>query len=1364
MIFPAQTPAGVGLPLKAAITCVWLNKKAGTTYAAADTVAEDTDTPPKLLRQNTGPHGHELIAAHLAESETERASLIDVLGAISAAHENGTISYQRKTELKESLLGNSAARQLAMESIPQFLDGQAPTPQLDKGKEEDIGDVKLPADTENTGTKHMTHGPSEVTCGICMDAIEPHESVLSCKAKHCFHATCLYPYIKQCTFECAETATIENKTFDWKRFARTQGNIECPAHLCVCQFETRDVIVNTPNDLSKRLIATILHGAEQSKKVTDSQRVLMSLLGGDVNNYERRRMLNAAYPAAKMCKECSFGPMVNENCSDMITHAREANNCCPRCGWTAADWSEFPKWDGKLPEETAPGLKEYHDSTSETLTSLCLLASKPVTNVTVGDAVQFNIHAFMREKTGQQYDYIGEKWEMAVVCSISTDDTVDLLCPRGLQTYNPMGVADSKYTSVALKNIRHINSNFGRNYWLYVKSESDNTKGWINFGKTPASSLPTTRSPPPLPSKPKDKSMEQNADDDTISEKEKAIMNIKEKFLATIDDMVHEVLKETKRLTSDSKHTQFRKEIHQQQYAIDNGIQCVFKNLTVPDFEISPGSNFGAPATYSQPPYAAAAPDVIPGADDGLKLEASNDKTQRYPNIIVGTKGCILYKDNREDSDVVSTCTYGASLAILQWTTAEAQEHTNNESLVRRILRHDGEWRDAHMADWCKKKEGDSGTCICTHASIVPSEHWSCCGESSFLSTCKKPSSVIDDLIIPADIDKKTQTKLQKVLVKRPEHNADAGSSPLILITGIDFKSPQDPHPHGYGYVPQPQTTDNEVGMAWIDPVSKTCFASSGHVYTLEERPLTVTLEREDGYTVSLKFNVPLTWETFEKNASLLAGFPVGWADVAKINGVRERLDKDTYALAIHRVTEKDTLICCRASPAGIFLVDTRVMARYRGGTQYFPGMITAVHPNGTYSVQFDDARFDTMAAAHIQPEEARMTFGADSMTFGADSDDYLDDQFASDSEYTTTNPYVASDSGSDSLSSTIVCTACTFRNPGNSTNCEICASYLPPANENGFSFGDAAVHSSAIGNNHNFVTNTSTSGITVDVFNGLNGVINGVPANENGIPFGDIAGDVKPKVAFSFAPAECTKSAFGKKQLHLALGSGTAPPKLKPLTSKQPPASENGFSFGDAAVNSSAVLAVCSARPTPSNTSTHHSSAVLAESPEKRILIVGLDGAGKTTILYKLKLGEVVTTIPTIGFNVELVEYKKFKFGLWDVGGQEKIRPLWRHYYKNTEGIIFVVDSNDVDRIGAAKDELARMLGEDSLKDAVVLVFANKQDLPQAMEVSALADKLGLSAMRDREWFIKECCATTGDGLYDGLSWMGKTLDEVGR
>ncbi|XP_016099414.1 ADP-ribosylation factor 4-like [Sinocyclocheilus grahami] len=121
----------------------------------------------------------------------------------------------------------------------------------------------------------------------------------------------------------------------------------------------------------------------------------------------------------------------------------------------------------------------------------------------------------------------------------------------------------------------------------------------------------------------------------------------------------------------------------------------------------------------------------------------------------------------------------------------------------------------------------------------------------------------------------------------------------------------------------------------------------------------------------------------------------------------------------------------------------------------------------------------------------------------------------------------------------------------------------------------------------------------------------------------------------------------------------------------------------------------------------------------QMRILMVGLDAAGKTTILYKLKLGEIVTTIPTIGFNVETVEYKNICFTVWDVGGQDKIRPLWRHYFQNTQGLIFVVDSNDRERVAESAEELSKMLQEDELRDAVLLVFANKQDLPNAMAVS---------------------------------------------
>lgn len=156
---------------------------------------------------------------------------------------------------------------------------------------------------------------------------------------------------------------------------------------------------------------------------------------------------------------------------------------------------------------------------------------------------------------------------------------------------------------------------------------------------------------------------------------------------------------------------------------------------------------------------------------------------------------------------------------------------------------------------------------------------------------------------------------------------------------------------------------------------------------------------------------------------------------------------------------------------------------------------------------------------------------------------------------------------------------------------------------------------------------------------------------------------------------------------------------------------------------------------------------------------MVGLDAAGKTTILYKLKLGEIVTTIPTIGFNVETVEYKNISFTVWDVGGQDKIRPLWRHYFQNTQGLIFVVDSNDRERVNEAREELTRMLAEDELRDAVLLVFVNKQDLPNAMNAAEITDKLGLHSLRQRNWYIQATCATSGDGLYEGLDWLSNQL-----
>merc|ERR1712137_458567 len=159
-----------------------------------------------------------------------------------------------------------------------------------------------------------------------------------------------------------------------------------------------------------------------------------------------------------------------------------------------------------------------------------------------------------------------------------------------------------------------------------------------------------------------------------------------------------------------------------------------------------------------------------------------------------------------------------------------------------------------------------------------------------------------------------------------------------------------------------------------------------------------------------------------------------------------------------------------------------------------------------------------------------------------------------------------------------------------------------------------------------------------------------------------------------------------------------------------------------------------------------------LLGSREMRILILGLDGAGKTTILYRLQVGEVVTTIPTIGFNVEQVTYKNLKFQVWDLGGQTSIRPYWRCYYSNTDAIIYVVDSVDRDRIGISKQELVSMLDEEELKGAILAVLANKQDMEGAMTSDVIAEKLGLSSLKNRQWSIFKTSAIKGDGLYEGL------------
>ncbi|KAF0700324.1 Aste57867_9137 [Aphanomyces stellatus] len=163
----------------------------------------------------------------------------------------------------------------------------------------------------------------------------------------------------------------------------------------------------------------------------------------------------------------------------------------------------------------------------------------------------------------------------------------------------------------------------------------------------------------------------------------------------------------------------------------------------------------------------------------------------------------------------------------------------------------------------------------------------------------------------------------------------------------------------------------------------------------------------------------------------------------------------------------------------------------------------------------------------------------------------------------------------------------------------------------------------------------------------------------------------------------------------------------------------------------------------------------------KRRIILVGLDAAGKTTILYQLKLGTRVQTISTIGFNVETVRHKGVEFTVWDLFSQEKARPLWRYYFAGTDAVVFVVDANDRDRMELATDELHRMFDNDDLRDAKLLVYANKQDLSGAMWPADVADAMRLPAFtaRKREWIIQPCSAVTGEGIELALTYRAHKL-----
>ncbi|XP_055334738.1 ADP-ribosylation factor-like protein 2 [Paramacrobiotus metropolitanus] len=161
----------------------------------------------------------------------------------------------------------------------------------------------------------------------------------------------------------------------------------------------------------------------------------------------------------------------------------------------------------------------------------------------------------------------------------------------------------------------------------------------------------------------------------------------------------------------------------------------------------------------------------------------------------------------------------------------------------------------------------------------------------------------------------------------------------------------------------------------------------------------------------------------------------------------------------------------------------------------------------------------------------------------------------------------------------------------------------------------------------------------------------------------------------------------------------------------------------------------------------------------EVRILLLGFDNAGKTTIMSKFCGKDVNIIAPTLGFNIETLEFRGYKLTFWDVGGQKSLRSFWRNYFENTDALIWVIDSADRLRLEDCKRELHSLLLEERLAGATLLVFANKQDLSNALPSPAIAEMLDLKNIKTHNWMILPCCAMSGENLLAGMEWLTKDV-----
>lgn len=166
---------------------------------------------------------------------------------------------------------------------------------------------------------------------------------------------------------------------------------------------------------------------------------------------------------------------------------------------------------------------------------------------------------------------------------------------------------------------------------------------------------------------------------------------------------------------------------------------------------------------------------------------------------------------------------------------------------------------------------------------------------------------------------------------------------------------------------------------------------------------------------------------------------------------------------------------------------------------------------------------------------------------------------------------------------------------------------------------------------------------------------------------------------------------------------------------------------------------------------------------PPVKILFLGLDGAGKTSILYRLKCNEAVPATPTIGFNVETIRIaRNVSFTIWDVRGDSKISPLWKHYFPGCKGVVFIVDASDPSRLSEAREELDWILKSDEITGLPFVLLVNKQDLPEAATPSDVAKKLGVDKVKDRKVHVQGTSALVGEGLFEAMRELGTMIHDI--